>query len=156
MASTKHNADAARIDHAEDGDRRYLVRPDNSDLFVRTGKQIIGACQLGISVEVWLQELNDLCDAVADWVRSEDNQVHSCYCSPVGQRITFFFAPVAHQFDFDLAEKLAELVLTLHRFNVGMVELQQAPWNELDRFLNVQSARHIAGEKFSPSEAMEA
>lgn len=155
MASTHPKSQTESIDHARDGDRPYLLTPPTRDLFIQTGKQIIDACQLGISVELWLQELGDMCDEVANWTKV-NSRVRSCYCSPSGPRITFFFAPASQRFDFDLADELADLVLALHKFNVGMVELQQIPWGEMDRFLNVEIAKHISGEEHSPSGTVEA
>ncbi|MFA7236228.1 MAG: hypothetical protein WC058_05120 [Phycisphaeraceae bacterium] len=41
-----------------DGDRPLILHPEDNDLFVRTGRQVIDACGLHIGVELWLREMN--------------------------------------------------------------------------------------------------
>lgn len=44
----------------QDGDRSFLLHPTNDDKFIRTGRQIIEACQLKIGVEAWYDNLNSM------------------------------------------------------------------------------------------------
>ncbi|OWY72933.1 hypothetical protein B7486_00900 [cyanobacterium TDX16] len=157
MAGTRNSQDFARIHESGDADRHYLIHPKNNDVFVRTGKQVIEACRLDISIELWLSEIGAMLDDVSDWSKARSEKIKSCYCSPTGARISLFFSPVGGQFDFDLSEELTDLTVKLFKkFNVGMIESHQVPFEELDRFIDVQSARLVHGSEFEPHRAVEA
>jgi len=126
--------------HVHDGGN-VILHPEDNDLFMRTGKQVIEACRLGISIEVWLNEFAAMAAEVAQWAGRHAERVRSCYCVPVGARITLFFSPRSDSFDFDLAELLAELNADLNKqFNLGMVEVRQVPFQQIDRFLDPEKA----------------
>ncbi|HXE54419.1 MAG TPA: hypothetical protein VN541_15460 [Tepidisphaeraceae bacterium] len=145
------------IDAALDGAREFVLHPESNDLFVRTGKQVIEACQLGISVEVWLTELSGMLERVIRWAGERATRVRSCFVSPAGSKTVLFFVPTSEQFDFDLADELTDLTSELLKeYNVGMVELGQIPWAELDRFLDPRTAIHIYGEQQEPHRSVEA
>lgn len=147
MAKTQPKPVPVHIDGAKDADRPVVLRPTDDDLFVRTGRQVIEACRLNISIEVWLSELNAMLAEVGEWATERAEQVEACYCAPRGTRTVLFFVPTAGRFDFDLADALAELSGRLVRdFNVGMVETHQVPGDEVERFLDLQSAQLIYGE----------
>ena len=129
--------------HIHDGGH-VILHPEDNDLFMRTGKQVIEACRLGISIEVWIDEFNNMVSDVAQWAKKHAERVNACYCVPTGPRITLFFSPQSISFDFDLAEMLAELNADLIRkFNVGMVEVRQIPLQQIDRFLDPRKARLV-------------
>ncbi len=147
------------IHERKDGNTSYLLHPEDNDLFVRTGRQVIASCQLGISLELWLNELSSMMKAVHDWANVHAGHVRACYCAPQGTSVVFFFAPKSEQFDFDLADELAAFNLELLRtYNVGMAEMRQIPWSEFDRFVNPTAAtnRLIYGEQLKPLEAVDA
>ena len=143
-----------RIDAGQDSGRTVLLRPDDNDLFVRTARQVIDHCQLGISLELWLKELDSLSEAVAAWC-DDRGGVRSCYCAPQGPRVVYFFAPARNQFDFDLADALALFSLQqASRFNVGDVDFLQIPMDELDRFLDPRKAKRVYGQPFETPAAV--
>lgn len=145
-----------RIDESADAVRRFVIQPADRDLFVRTGKQIIDACRLNISVELWLEELQLMLAHVRNWAAGRSD-VRSCHYAPRGSKVVFFFAPSSHRFSFELAADLAELNAQLAReFNIGIVEVQQVPWDELDRFLDSESARLLHGQPLRSPPAVEA
>ena len=145
------------INEAKDGEASYVLHPDDNDLFFRTGKQIIESCQLGISIEVWIDELNSMVEHVRAWASGKNDRVRTCYCTPKGTTVVLFFSPNSAAFDFDLADCLSVLNLELiQKFNVGMVEVHQIPWNEIDRFVDTESTKLIYGEHFKPPAAVEA
>ncbi|MGD2110508.1 MAG: hypothetical protein PVI86_14095 [Phycisphaerae bacterium] len=152
------NRTCRKIDAQEDGERQFLLSPEDNDLFVRTGNQVINACRLDISVELWMEELKAMCAQVNDWATSRSGRIESCYCVPQGSRIAMFFAPKSESFDFSLADELAELNLDLRNdYNVGTVQTQQIPWNEAQRFIHPQTARWVYGSKLERTpEPMEA
>lgn len=131
-----------------DGDAQFVFHPEDNDLFVRTGQQIISHCRLGISLGLWFEELNDTLAEVAAWASARAAQVRACCCSPKGAKVVFFFAPTGGAFDFDLADDLAKLNDDLlKKFNVGMIELHQVPFAELDRFVDVEGTKVVYGEQ---------
>jgi hypothetical protein len=132
--------------HVHDGGD-VVLHPEDNDLFMRTGKQVIEACRLGISIEVWIDEFNNMMSEVARWAKEHAASVRSCHCVPLGPRITLFFSPQGDSYNFDLAENLAELNAELiKKFNVGMVEVRQIPFAQIDRFLDPEKARLVHGD----------
>lgn len=147
MTDTRTKKEAVRISEARDGERRYLIHPEDDDLFVRTGKQVIEACRLGISLQLWVEEFMAMLEYVSDWAEQRKDSVRACFCAPQGASVTFFVATQSQQFDFDLSDAMTELNAELvQRFNVGPVELHQVPWDEMDRFLDIKTARVVYGE----------
>lgn len=115
---------------------QYLIHPATDDLFMRTGRQVIEGCQLGISVEVWASEMSDMIEHVQSWSHAHAQSIEACYISPRGSQTILYFIPSLGRFDFDLARECVELQMEiLHRYNVGMVEIYQIPGNELSRFV---------------------
>lgn len=130
------------IDEAEDASRAYVIQQEQSnDLLVRTGRQLIEACRLGISVEVWMDEFRDMVEAVRAWIADRTDRITACYATPRGGSIGLFFVPAKDAFDFDLADELATLNRELlKQFNVGIVEIQQIPADETPRFIPPDAA----------------
>lgn len=146
--SSSKSKNALHIQEKADADRDYVIHPESNDIFIRSGKQIVAACQLGISVEVWINEIESLVDHVDKWCRDRSARIRACFLSPAGMKSTLFFIPKTGHFDFDLADELAVLSVELmNHFNVGTIELRQIPWTELDRFLNPMKAALIYGER---------
>lgn len=142
MGSTKSSSKPITVTHDEDGPPVVLI-PENNDVFVRTGKQVIEACRLSISIDVWLEELKSMFNAVNAWAAAR-NDIAACYCAPRGARIALFFIPVGDRFNFGLASELAELnTELLTKFNIGMVEIRQIPGVEVNRFLDVSRSHLI-------------
>jgi len=133
--------------HIEESDQAVVLHPDNNDLFLRTGKQIIAACRMNISIDVWFSEFNGMLHRVKGWVHEHESRVSLCYCAARGSQITFFFVPSSDTFDFDLADELVSLNSELvTSFNVGMVEIHQIPGGDVDRFLNPDESRLVYGD----------
>ena len=152
-----HKKPAGRIDETRDANTSYILQTKENDLFIRTGTQIIASCQLGISVEVWFDELTSMMAAVRKWASDNSSSVRSCYCVPIGPAVVLFVSPKSACFDFDLADRLAEMNLDWKRsFNVGMVEVHQVPWAELDQFIDPDSTTPVYGEHFKSSQTVEA
>ena len=157
MPEKDAQTDAIRLQAGRDDDRQIIIHPADNDLFVATGKQVIEACRLHISVDVWFQELSAMLQEVRSWAQKRGSQVRSCFCVPRGTRVILFFVPATPQFDFDLADALAILNGELVKgFNVGMIEVRQIPWDELDRFLNTDKAKLVYGEQPESHQPVEA
>ncbi|HSV14457.1 MAG TPA: hypothetical protein VLI90_09365 [Tepidisphaeraceae bacterium] len=118
-------------------DRQVVLHPENDDLFVQTGKQVIDACRLNISIELWIHELTALSAHVQEWARARSSRIASIYLAPRPNKLVLFVCPASKEFDFDLADEMAQLNTALTKnFNVGTVEILQVPAEELDRFVD--------------------
>jgi hypothetical protein len=152
MSDSPTKQNAVSIDAAQS---QVLLRPENDDLFVRTGRQVIEACRLSISIELWVDEVKGMFEFVSNWAQARE-EIRACHAS-FGSRIALFFVPKTDSFDFDLADALVQLNAQLvSQFNVGMVEVRQIPFAEVDRFLDPTSARTIYGEGLAAHPTVEA
>lgn len=157
MTQAQSKKPAKSIDEGTDGNRQGPLRPDNNDLFIRTGQQVISACGLGISIDVWLEEMQSMFASVAKWVGQRKDLIEECYSVPRSSGIVLFFVTKSDQFDFDLADQLVDLNTHLiTEFNIGMVEAQQIPSREAGRFIDPETARRVYGSNPEPHRAVEA
>jgi hypothetical protein len=156
MSETADKLEPKRIHHSEDEAREYLIHPADDDLFVSTGQQVIAACQLGISIRVWVQELDQMLADVREWAMARQERIGSCYSVPKGSRILLFFVPTSDSFDFDLADELVTLNGELVRnYNIGFVEVHEVPAAEYDRFFTTDNARWVYGKRLGTPQTME-
>lgn len=140
----KKTSEAIRIRAQGDGDRPVVLHPEDDDVFVRTGRQVIEACRLGISIEVWMHEFREMLGHVHRWAQQHGSRIRACYAAPRGASIGLYFVPRTETFDFDLAEELAPLNRDLVKaFNIGMIEVHQIPERERDRFISPEAVRTV-------------
>lgn len=148
MQESKSKNEAIRVSAADHAERQFVIHPEDDDVFVRTGKQVIESCSLGISIELWKEELKSLLTNVLGWLETQET-VRSCYCCLNPSKLVFFFITRAERFDFDFADALVKLNSDIRKsFNVGAVEMHQIPWDEAHRFIGTDTdlARRIYGE----------
>lgn len=145
MATEQKKQSNCHIRENADGASQFVLHPENDELFTRTGRQVIEACRLGISIEVWLHERDSMFDDVRRWIKDgRTGRISACYAVPRGVGIGLFFTPRRECYDFDLADELAKLNARLVRtFNIGPVEVLQLPEDELDRFIVLEEALRI-------------
>lgn len=128
--------DPVHVRADRDGQTQYVFHPQDSDLFVRTGTQVIAGCRLGISLEVWFEELLAMRDHLQAWARHNQASVQTVIMSPRGSRTGIFIVPMSATFDFDLADRTVDLEIEIgQKFNVGVVEILQVPDSDLSRFV---------------------
>jgi hypothetical protein len=133
--------------HVHQSDEKVLLHGPQDDIIMRTGKQIIDACELHTSLDLWRHEFNDMLDFVKDESQKFSSQIEACYLSPRGTKLLLIFIQISPSFDFELADKLTELGINLrNRFNVGFTELMQVPSREADRFIDFNGAVHVFGK----------
>ena len=148
-------AQERHIREEQDGESQYVLHPLDNDLFLRTGRQVIDGCRLGISIEVWFHECDSMFEDVAKWAADRSDRISACYAVPRGVGMCLFFVPVSESFDFDLADQLAELNSRLVRtFCVGPVEINQIPADEKARFIAPNTAREIYPHADRPPQAV--
>ena len=137
---------SARIDHAKDAHRSYVIAPENRDLFVRTGRQVIAACNTQLRIERWLEVYEAMLGSVRDFAEEHRRLVAECYAVPRDAKTVLSFVPTGAAFDFDLADLLADLQFDLQeRFaNVlGTIEVGQVPSWDLHRFVDPEASQRI-------------
>lgn len=150
MIETKTKQGLPRIHEAEKdgGNKNFVLHPEDNDIFVRTGKQIIEGCRLRISIDVWFNEINTMLAQVQQWAEAHSIKVRSCFFTTKGANVVLYVAPKSQRFDFDLADQIVDLNTELmQKYNVGMIEINQIPWDELDRFLDLETTKKVYGEQ---------
>lgn len=144
--SAQQKAEATRIDHVQDAQRPFVIAPENRDLFVRTGRQVIAACNTQLKIESWLELYEAMLGSVRDFAEEHGDHVAECYAVPRNAKTVLSFVPKSREFDFDLADQLAELQFDFQqRFEnlVGSIEIGQVPSWDLRRFLDPDEAQRI-------------
>jgi hypothetical protein len=148
MSSTHEisNPASARIDGLRDAHRQFIIAPENRDLFVRTGRQVIAACNMQMRVERWLEVYEAMLGIVIDFAQEHVEHVAECYAIPRNAKTVLSFVPKSEAFDFELADQLAELQADFQqRFcNIlGAIEIGQVPSWDLRRFLDRDTALRV-------------
>lgn len=125
------------ISERDDAARQFLLNTLNNDSFVRTGKQIIDACELQIDLESWKSNVADLWLEVQALAQGQSDRVSAAYLIPRSGTVHIFLITRGRQFDFDLANALADLNVRLRRERgiYGDVEASQVPAVELPQFV---------------------
>jgi hypothetical protein len=157
--TTKQRSKTERQRHIREdanGHRRFILHPEDNDTFVRTGRQVVEGCRLGISVEVWLDECKAMFERVREWAQARAERVQACYAAPETSGIKFFFVPFSETYDIALDEELTDLDVELfRRFNVGTVDVLEIPARSLDRFLPPEATVLIYGDAARPPQSVE-
>ncbi len=144
--TSKPLIESGRIDHVHDAHRPYVIAPENRDLFVRTGRQVIAACNTQLRIERWLEVYEAMLGSVRDFAEENADHVAACYAVPRNAKTLISFVPKSGEFDFELATQLAELQFDFQeRFAniVGAIEIGQVPSWDIDRFLDLTAAQRI-------------
>lgn len=143
---TTARAPVTHIDHSHDAQRSYVITPENRDLFVRTGRQVIAACNTQMKIERWLEVYEAMLGAVRDFAADHADLVAECYAVPRNAKTVLSFVPKSKAFDFELASLIAVLQFDFQqRFAniVGAIELGQIPSWDLQRFLDPEESQRI-------------
>ncbi len=90
MAETTPQREEFHIDSEKDGSRQFVLHPDDNDIFVRTGKQIIEGCRLSISIGVWLDELKGMFGYLGQWCSARPDLVQACLAVGRGSKVLVF------------------------------------------------------------------
>lgn len=145
---TKNRTSPLQLDAAE-AERRVLVTTEDEDRFSLTCAQAIEACKIHTSRKVWFEELRSLFSQVNEWAIKNQSAVRCCYAQPRAGLVAIFIIPIKDSFDFDLADKIADLDLELSQeFPLVPAEVLQIPGNEdgLQTFVDTHTAKHLYGE----------
>ncbi len=121
-------------------------RKSDEDRFVKSCHWVYEAAELGISRDVWRDELRALLDHVRTWAEQHRDRVHDCLAAPRDSQIAILVRPCSDTYDFDLAEALNQLDLELaEKFRVCACDVLQVPKNAT-KFHDSKSGLLIYGE----------
>jgi hypothetical protein len=121
---------------------KYRIITQSEDILERSGAQLVAACKLQVSAEVWADNFNHAIRAVQEWARQWSADVAAILVEIRTDKVVFFIVPTSETFNFRLAEAQSDLdhdLLT--RFGIGYVESRQIPGDELDRFVSPLALR---------------
>jgi len=138
------------IDHVVDAERDFVITPERMKFFVRTGKQVIAACNTQMRINRWLEVYRAMLGHVRDFAEQHADRLNACYAFPRGTKTMLSFVPRSDAFDFELAPELAELQFSLSEIFpiLGSIEVGQIPHWDVDRFVEFDRA-----EQLFPSES---
>ncbi|MCA9242824.1 MAG: hypothetical protein KDA32_02625 [Phycisphaerales bacterium] len=135
-------------------DQSVVMDPGDEDRFVRSGKQVIAACQNEIGLELFLEELKGAVGACLEWCNENSERISSCYFVSCGGKLNFFMVTTSGSFDFDLADALTELsgrIVTGYNLGEAGVEVLQIPLSEWRRFIDPNSSVRVFGDALRES-----
>lgn len=145
-AKSRNKEKATRIDHVRDAQRPFVIAPENRDLFVRTGRQVIAACNTQLRIERWIEVYEAMLGSVRDFAEEHASRIEECFAVPRNAKTVLSFVPKSREFDFELADVLAVLQFDFQqRFEniLGSIEVGQVPSWDLKRFLDPRQAQRI-------------
>jgi hypothetical protein len=143
MPSTPANQRANKVIHElQHAAQQYRIITVNEEIILRTGEQIVRACQLQISASAWQQNFSLMAEHVSKWCEKRRSEISLALVDLRSEKIVFYFVPRSDQFDFNLATEQAELDIFLNtRGAIGYTESRQVPGWELDRFVSDRAFR---------------
>lgn len=139
MQADETKKDCIELD-ARDGGRFVLFTPENQDRFLMTCVDAINAAHLGQSAVVLADEITQLLQFTAEWVRENVlDKIEACYVTLREGQVVFFFVPKSRSFDFELSDLLTKLDLSIvEKYDVPC-EVMQVPSEDLGNFVEVSS-----------------
>ena len=144
--TTKQGQIAHHLHEREVSDKQVVVHPDDDDLFVVAGKNLIRSCRLQSSIELWLKELELAKNYIRSWCQVRRDKVIAAYLVPRPTRLSLFLVQQSDAYDFDLSDDVTDLDLDLNKdYNLGNVEPFQIPAAEVLRFVDLQQADQLHG-----------
>lgn len=117
--------------------RQYRIITSEEEIILRTGEQIVRACQLEMNVSAWNQNFRLMAAHVAKWCADRPDKVAMALVELRSDKTVFYIIPVLDHYDFDLGGEQADLDIFLNtRGGIGYSETRQVPLWELDRFVS--------------------
>ena len=138
--NTQNATPPVRVDDVRDADRRFVFSPYNNDVFVKTGRQVLAACQLADDVaaafRAWQGQFGVMLEFVADWANRQAERVRNVVVVGRGGKLILMLLPTDEAFDFNLAEASSDLRYDLMKLfsAVGEIDILQVPAWDWQRF----------------------
>lgn len=122
--------------------QQYRIITTDEEIILRTGEQIVRACQLQISANAWAQNFHLMLEHVARWCEERKGKIALALVELRSGKVVFYFIPKSEFFDFGLADDEADLDIFLNtRGAIGYAESRQIPGWEIDRFVSSEAFR---------------
>lgn len=157
MSDIKEKVDAIQLDY-QDRKRSVVVSPENQDRFVMTCERAIEACRLSESRNIFKSDIEKMVLHCQEWALAHAKSIRAIYVGPQEFHVIAFVVPVSDHFDFDLAEKVAELAHELTKkfpaARPDAIEVPGASADNLQRFVNLEEALLIYGTPVEASASM--
>ena len=152
-----------QVDSARNAEQRFVFSPENNDIFVKTGRQVLAACQLADDVaaafKAWQGQFGVMLEFVADWANRQAERVRNVVVVGRGGKLILMLLPTDEAFDFDLAEASSDLRFDLMKLfsAVGEIDILQVPVWDWQRFFGRDEVIASYGPVFADApEAVEA
>jgi len=152
--STDAKSSSGAIHIHETDDRKVVLTPTDEDRFVLTCAETVRVAQRGLGERALIDEFASMFRFIVDWCQVHSDLVNTCYAGPRDGQIVFFVVGSSEEFDFGLADELADLDLQLSKqYSLIDCEIHQIPnsESELKRFVGHGCMRQIYGT-FSSSQ----
>lgn len=118
------------------------------------------ACRQAMKMQEWREQFYGLLAAVHQWTELNTLRIESCYISPIEGGLAVFVVPKADTYDFDLADALTDLDLSLaQNFDLCRCDVLQIPGKSpgrLQTFLDPQQSILIYGQPSGSHRQVEA
>jgi hypothetical protein len=135
------------IDERRHGNLPYRIITANEDIINLSGEQLVRACRMEISSEVWQDNFWKMISHIRDWARDHHDSLDRILIDFCNDKVVFFLVPKSERFDFDLGFAQAELDVYLNtRGNIGYAETRQIPSWDIETFVS-RNARIVWPEE---------
>jgi len=140
MATAATKSPSKVIDQRQHAADTYRLIDNNEEFYERTGEQIVRACKMQISVQVWADNFRATLNTIYHWADGQPGKIEKILCEPRSDKVIFFVVPTSDEFDFDLGFAQATLDVTLNtQCNIGYAETRQVPRWDLKTFVSPEA-----------------
>jgi hypothetical protein len=136
----------------EDGS--VLVTPKDRDTFLISAEKATEACRNAVRHEERVARFeSEFLVPLYRWCTSHSQAVRACYIPMPGSHIQVFIVTTSSEFNFGLAEEVAELERSLAQggWKVGVSQLPNADNDNLATFCNEEGALEVYAKPGSAS-----
>ncbi len=148
-ATATHPRKFARLSFA---DGEIIVSPRDRDIFLINAEKATESCRNAVRLDRRIERFElELLTPLHDWCSANAAKVRACYIPIPGRQIQVFVVTRSQRFDFEFAEKVAELELQIASFGwrIGISQLPDADDGSLAAFFNPDGALEVYAESGS-------
>lgn len=140
MKQASENAATSVIHELQHAQKKYRVITSSEEILHRSGEQLVRACQLHISAEVWVDNFKRMESYVMEWCGKRPTAIAAMLVEVRTNKVVFWIVPLSEEYNFDLGFELAELDIYLSsQGGIGYCETRQVPYWDLMSFVPADS-----------------
>lgn len=135
-----------QVAHLSFEDGEVVVTPRDRDIFLISAERATEACRAAIRNDERVQRFQaEFLVPLHDWSLGHADKVRACYLTVPGRQVQVFVVGESTQFDFDLAEDIARLEMSLARqgWQVGVSQLPKGDDEYLAGFFHLEKALEV-------------